>query len=339
MAGVLIASIGSGQIISRTGRYKVWPIAGTATASVAMFALSRLDAATSVGLAAFEMFVLGFGLGMVMQVLVLAVQNAVSYEQLGVATSGATLFRSIGGSVGTAVLGSIFTHRLNDLLAGSGAQSSVGTLDRSSVAQLPAGARDTLIGAFTDALDLVFLVAACVLAVAFLLTWLLEERPLRTTVATAGVHEAFAAPEDPNSVTTVAAELSRLVGREGAVDFVRRTTARAGLDVTPLESWVLVRTAADETLDVRYVAEISDVELERVRGACRALHGRGLLTDNGDDHTGLTIDGAAAVDALAGARRDALCELVSEWGPDEHPELSAFIDSLSEDLAVPAPRA
>jgi EmrB/QacA subfamily drug resistance transporter len=338
VAGVLIASIGSGQVIARTGRYKAWPIAGTATACVAMFALSRLDAQTSTGLASLEMFVLGLGLGMVMQVLVLAVQNAVPYEQLGVATSGATLFRSIGGSVGTAVLGSIFTNRLNDLLAGSGAQANVGTLDPSAIARLPAGTRDTLISAFTDALDLVFLVAACVVAVAFLLTWLLEERPLRTTVATAGIHEAFAAPQHPDSVTTVAAELSRLVGREGAADFVRRTTARAGLDVTPLESWVLVRTAADRTLDVRHVAEVSDLEPERVRGACRALHHRGLLTENGDDSTGLTADGAAAVDALAGARRDALCELVTEWGPDEHPELSQFIDELSDDLTVDAPR-
>src|SRR4051812_47182254 len=121
MAGVLIASIASGQIISRTGRYKAWPVAGTAIACAGMFALSRLNANTSTGLASLDMFVLGLGLGMVMQVLVLAVQNAVPYEQLGVATSGATLFRSMGGSVGTAVLGAIFTNRLNDLLGGTGA--------------------------------------------------------------------------------------------------------------------------------------------------------------------------------------------------------------------------
>src|SRR3954453_6994943 len=95
MAGVLVASIASGQIISRTGRYKAWPIAGTAVACVGMLALSTMDENTGVPLAAVEMLVLGLGLGMVMQVLVLAVQNAVDYEQLGVATSGATLFRSI----------------------------------------------------------------------------------------------------------------------------------------------------------------------------------------------------------------------------------------------------
>src|SRR4051795_8105549 len=110
MAGVLIASIASGQIISRTGRYKAWPVAGTAIACAGMFALSTMDAATSTGAAAAFMFVLGLGLGMVMQVLVLAVQNAVPYEQLGVATSGATLFRSIGGGQGVAATGALVSR-------------------------------------------------------------------------------------------------------------------------------------------------------------------------------------------------------------------------------------
>ena len=112
MGGLLVSSIVSGQVITRTGRYKAFPIAGTAVAAAGMFMLSSLDETTGTGVAALHMLVLGLGLGMVMQVLVLAVQNAVPYEQLGVATSGATLFRSMGGSLGTAVLGAIFTGRL-----------------------------------------------------------------------------------------------------------------------------------------------------------------------------------------------------------------------------------
>jgi hypothetical protein len=178
----------------------------------------------------------------------------------------------------------------------------------------------------------VFTVAACVIAFAFLITWLLEERPLRTTVSTAGMHEAFATPEHPESVRTVARELSVLVGREGAAEFVRRTTERSGLEITPLEGWVLSRTAAERTLNVPVVAETSEIDVDEVRGACRSLHGRGLLTDDGDA-TGLTPDGAAAVDALADARRGALVELAAEWEPDAHPELAAFIERLSADLA------
>jgi hypothetical protein len=133
-------------------------------------------------------------------------------------------------------------------------------------------------------------------------------------------------------VRTVAQELSRLVGREGAAEFVRRTTARSGLDVSALEGWVLVRTATDGTLDIETVAVSSSLEEEDVRDACRTLHQRGLLMQS-DAQTGLTSDGAAAVDSLAAARRGALAELAADWDPDAHPELAEFIDRLAIDIA------
>ena len=117
MVGLLAASIGSGQLISRTGRYKRFPILGTAIAAVGLLLLSRLKPETGSLEAGVYMLVLGVGLGFVMQVLVLAVQNAVPYSELGVATSSATLFRSIGGSLGTAILGAIFANRLAGELA------------------------------------------------------------------------------------------------------------------------------------------------------------------------------------------------------------------------------
>ena len=112
MAGLLITSIVGGQIVSRTGRYRVFPITGTAIITVGLFLLSGLSPETSTLEAAGFMFVTGFGIGLVMQVLVVAVQNAVGYEDLGVATSGNTLFRNIGSSVGTAVVGTIFATEL-----------------------------------------------------------------------------------------------------------------------------------------------------------------------------------------------------------------------------------
>ena len=117
MAGLLATSIGSGQLISRTGRYKVFPIIGTAIAAIGLLLLSGLDPDTGSLEAGVYMLVLGLGLGFVMQVLVLAVQNSVPYAQLGIATSSATLFRSIGGSLGTAILGAIFSNRLAHELA------------------------------------------------------------------------------------------------------------------------------------------------------------------------------------------------------------------------------
>ena len=108
MGGMLFSSISSGQMISRTGRYKIFPVIGTAVMTIGLFLLSRMTPQTSTLAASGIMLVMGLGLGMVMQVLVIAVQNAVDYGDLGVATSGATLFRFIGGSVGTAVLGVAF---------------------------------------------------------------------------------------------------------------------------------------------------------------------------------------------------------------------------------------
>src|SRR3954452_8189983 len=172
MGGLLVSSIVSGQIIARTGRYKVFPILGTAVAALGMWLLSSLDATTSSGVAALHMLVLGLGLGMVMQVLVLATQNAVSYDQLGVATSGATLFRSIGGSLGTAVLGAVFTGRLTaelaDKLPSTGAGGGTeGGVNPAQIKQLPKPAHDAYIASFTDALSTVFVVATAVMLLAF----------------------------------------------------------------------------------------------------------------------------------------------------------------------------
>src|SRR5690606_21568003 len=112
MGGMLLTSITSGQLVSRWGRYRIFPIAATAVLAFGLYLLSRMNADTTVVEASLYMLVLGCGLGLVMQVLIIAVQNAVDYPDLGVATSGATLFRLIGGSLGTAVFGAIFASRL-----------------------------------------------------------------------------------------------------------------------------------------------------------------------------------------------------------------------------------
>jgi len=346
MAGLLFTSILSGQVITRTGRYRWFPIAGTALGTVGLLLLAQLDRQTSTGLAALYMLIFGMGLGMVMQVLVLAVQNSVDYEMLGVATSGATLFRSIGGSLGTALLGAVFTNKLSHELAanlplggrGAAAAANVGSLDPSAVERLPAAVRDGYLTSFTESVDLVFLVAAGIMAIAFLLTWLIPERPLRETVRTAGLQQTFAAPEDTDSVREVARELSVLVGREGAIDFLARAAARADVDIAPAGGWLLARAASDGTVDVSQLAAAHDVDLERLRAACRDLHARELLTDGPDHTTGLTPAGARAVDALADARCAALEDLVADWSPAEHPELHRYVEQLSDDLVAQAPR-
>lgn len=117
VGGLLVTSIGSGQLIARTGRYKVYPIVGTAVLCVALFLLSRLDEHTSTTVTSVDFFVLGVSLGLIIQVLVIAVQNSADFADLGAATSGATFFRSIGGSFGVSVFGAIFSNRLASELA------------------------------------------------------------------------------------------------------------------------------------------------------------------------------------------------------------------------------
>ena len=142
MGGLLITSIVGGQIVSRTGKYRAFPIVGTAIMTVGLFLLSNLSPHTSTLEASAYMFVTGFGIGLVMQVLVVAVQNAVGYEELGVATSGNTLFRNIGSSVGTAIVGTIFatelaSHLRADFPHASSAQLNTSHFSVATLAKLP----------------------------------------------------------------------------------------------------------------------------------------------------------------------------------------------------------
>ena len=180
MGGVLLTSIASGRIISRIGRYRPFPIAGTAVMSGGLALLATLGVDSPPSSASLYMLVLGLGLGMVMQVLVLAVQNAVDYADLGVATAGATLFRSIGGSVGVALFGAIFTAGLTrhlDLASFGGGLPPAG--EPAAIAALPGAARSAYLAAFTAALHPVFAVAAGIAVLAFVLSWFLKEVPLR----------------------------------------------------------------------------------------------------------------------------------------------------------------
>ena len=148
-----------------------------------MFLLSRLAVSTPIWLAALYMLVLGLGLGMVMQVLVLAAQNAVPYKMLGVATSGSTLFRQIGGAIGVSIFGAIFANRLATELAERVPRGVhiPAAANPAIVHHLPEAIRQPYIESFTAALTPIFLAAAGFAIAAFLLTWLLREVPLRAT--------------------------------------------------------------------------------------------------------------------------------------------------------------
>jgi EmrB/QacA subfamily drug resistance transporter len=337
MAGLLVASVGSGQLISRRGRYKVFPIIGTALAAVGLLLLSGLDPHTGTVEAGAYMLVLGAGLGFVMQVLVLAVQNAVPYSQLGVATSAATLFRSIGGSLGTAILGAIFANRLAGELAAKipagGAASGLtsGQVNPAQVGELPAALHEGYVQSFTDSLSTVFVIAAAVVAVAFLLAWFLEEQPLRKTIEDRDLSDAFAPPQDVDSLGEITRALSRLVGRERTRRFIEEVIAEAGVEVTPAEAWLLGRadggSIAAATLEVGEAAD-----RERLRAGVERLRERGLLARSPNADPAPLSDAGQRVRAqLLAARCSSLESLVADWQP-ESPEVDAMIERLAEEL-------
>jgi EmrB/QacA subfamily drug resistance transporter len=199
MAGLLVAAIFSGRLISRIGRYKVFPIVGTAVLIVGMLLLSRLGIGTAPWLASAYMVVVGVGIGLVMQVLVLVVQNDARPSEIGVATSTATFFRSVGGSFGVALFGAIFASRLTNALEQLPPDSlkylKGGVhMSPAQAAKLPPEVHADFLNAFAHSLHGVFLWGTAIAVIPFGLSWLLREIPLRTTV-----HH----PEEPQAETLV----------------------------------------------------------------------------------------------------------------------------------------
>ncbi|MFL4450574.1 MFS transporter [Serratia marcescens] len=181
MGGIMASSIISGRIISKRGKYRLFPIVGTLCALGAMTLLGTLTNNTPVQQLYLYLCLLGLGLGMVMQVMILAAQNSVEPRHIGVATSSATLFRSIGGSIGVAVFGAIFTQVLHTRLAAllpEGAQLPR-SLGAEAVHHLPTALQQDYLQAFGGAIHSVYQIAAGVMALAFALTWLLKDVPLR----------------------------------------------------------------------------------------------------------------------------------------------------------------
>lgn len=211
VVGLMLTSISSGRIISHTGKYRMFPIAGSLVTTVGLVLMSRLDVGTTRFESSAYMFVLGCGLGMMMQTLILAVQNIVPHGDMGAATAGVTFFRSIGGAFGVAVFGSILNNRLDyyvprnvprAVLEALGSPSG-DTLGRSRrvIEALPDLARIGVIQSFADSLQVVFMAAVPLAAVAFLLTWFLKEVPLREDVHVGGVAETeFELPLGPEGL-------------------------------------------------------------------------------------------------------------------------------------------
>ena len=349
MAGLLVTSIGSGQIISRWGRYKVFPVIGTAVMSVGLFLLSRISASTGSLALSLAMVVLGLGIGMVLQVLVIAVQNAVDYKDLGTATSGTTFFRSIGASFGVAIFGAIFSNTLIGNVRNALGHvrippglSVTGGVSPAQLKALPPVVRHVLVTGYAHSLQTVFLAAVPVALLAFVLTWILPEVPLRRTTEVTDPADTLAPtaiPHTSSSHDEIARALSVLARRENREEIYRWLANEAALDVSPASCWLLLRVDGHEDHNATQLADHLHVPAPAVTRLGDELSGRGLIELRSSAADGaeaprffLTTTGRGALDRLGAARRRGLEELLGGWSPQQHDEVVQMVARLASDL-------
>ncbi|GAA0358563.1 hypothetical protein GCM10009530_04760 [Microbispora corallina] len=182
--GIFSTSISSGQVISRTGRYKIFPIVGAAILLLALWLLSTIKVDTPYWQVAIYAYLFGAGLGFTMQTVVTAIQNAVDRRDMGVATSSATFFRMMGAAIGTAIMGAVLTNRLAHYLSVEfGGRAPTGRVDANNVQaiqQLPPQVKEHVLVAFTSAIDDVFLASLPFVVLALVVAFFLKEIPLAT---------------------------------------------------------------------------------------------------------------------------------------------------------------
>jgi MFS family permease len=358
MGGLLVASIGSGQLVSRTGRYKVFPVLGTALMTVGLFLMSLIGVSTGAWTIAGYMAVFGLGLGFVMQVLVVAVQNAVPYEELGTATSGATFFRMIGGSFGTAVFGAIYANLvLSNVLAAlhlSKAPSgfTLNADNPGTIHHLPAGQQAAVIDGIAHTVQTMFLIGVPIGLVAFLLSWTLPEIELRKSIRTSEPGEHLGLPEPRTSLGEVRRILERAASRENRGELYETLAARAQVDLEPRGVWMLYRLADRPGCTLEQVSARLKVDPRHLEESIESLVSAGLLRRDGragrtdgpaptaNDGLGapltgnlvLTQVGHQAIERLTAARRASMTELLEGWDPEAHPEVLELVRELAHSL-------
>ncbi|GAA2769121.1 MDR family MFS transporter [Streptomyces indiaensis] len=253
VAGLLIASVFSGTVVSRTGQYRIFPIVGSLVMAVGLFLLSLMGPDTGAGLESLYMFVLGSGIGLCMQVLTIAVQNTVDYADLGTATSGVTFFRTLGSSFGTAVFGTIYTNALAPNLRDGVAQAArteevdPATLGRAAtspegVHELPSAVAAPIVDAYADTLQTVFLWTVPVAALGFLVALFLKQVRLRDTARTGSTDmgEGFGSPSGADSRRVLEAAVGKIIGGTD-LDTARRIVLESDTRLDVAGAWAVMQ--------------------------------------------------------------------------------------------------
>jgi EmrB/QacA subfamily drug resistance transporter len=346
MAGLLATSIGSGRLISKWGRYKIFPVAGTACMTVGLYLLSLLTPSTGALAASLYMAVLGAGLGATMQVLVIAVQNAIDYADLGAGTSGVTFFRSIGGSFGTSVFGAIFDHVLPGNIAsalhGRALPHGVGITSGASpaaLAKLPPALHAALVSGYSESIRTVFLAAVPVGAVAFLLTWTLRELPLRQTSRAVDQADRLAPTARPTFRTSeeeMQRAVSALLMRDRRRQLYGDLVAKSAIAVSPRAGWLLLRLGEHHGESRAALARHLSISVPELNTRMTELVEVGYVEPAGtpDDADALTESGREAHARIFAASQERIALLLEGWHPRQHPRLLEFLGKITHELAA-----
>lgn len=336
MVGLLVVSVCTGFAISRTGRYKVFPVAGGAAMTVGLLLLSRLPTVGSPLQSTLSLLVLGVGVGLVTPVLVIVVQDAVGFRDLGVATAGVTYFRAVGASIGVAAFGAILNRRLAQNLAelGAGLRITTGATSPGAIAELPPDLQDAVVKAYASSIRTLFLVAVPIAAAAFVLALRLPERPLKKTSKAANpVHTLapLAYPFTAGSLDELGRALGVLMSREARHSLLRTVARDAGLDLTPDQTSAMLRLVHPGGITLDDLATRFGWPIEDVGDLAASLAAKGLAqTEQG----GLvaTAMGKDLVDRLVEARRAGLARMLEGWAPEDHPEVVDLVRRLAVEL-------
>jgi MFS family permease len=341
--GLLLASIGSGNVVSKTGRYRVFPIAGSVGMVIGLYLLSRLDEHTGFWLGSLYMFVLGVGVGLAMQVLLIAVQNTVDYSDLGVATSGVTFLRTIGSSFGVAVFGSVYSsrlaHNLADALATHPLPAGVDprvTQSPEGLRALPSSVAAPIVHAYAQSLHVVFLAGVPVALVAFVLSLFLKEVPLRGTsrAAASDMGDGFGMPDSPDKDQSLQRALAGLLRKErGQMSTVALAHAQSPLDEA--EAWCVVKVRAcrqkEAKATVAGIAQSVQVPEKVLRPAFDNVIAAGYLTE-GPAGLRLTDRGEQEFGTLSAAWQEWVAERLADWNPEGEIELPGALARLARQL-------
>ncbi|MFD7839581.1 MDR family MFS transporter [Streptomyces sp. NPDC059761] len=350
--GLLIASVFSGNVTSKTGRYRIFPIVGCLVMGIGLYLLSRMGPGTSAWLESLYMFVLGVGIGLCMQVLTIAVQNTVDYADLGTATSGVTFFRTLGSAFGTAVFGTIYANTLGPALEKAVAEAARATgadpAQLAKAAQSPQGvhalepaAAAPIVEAYAHALHTVFLWTVPVAGIGFVVALFLKEVRLRDSAraASTDMGDGFASPATASGDSAKLLELAvgklvRNMGPETARAIVNASDTR--LDIAGawavMQVEIMTRTVGHASLGL--IASRRALPPEVLVPVFDRMEQEGYLTREGAFFT-LTPAGQREAATLSKAWGDWLGgELEKDRGRPRSEELRAAADAIAKRLLV-----